>query len=450
MAVTAIAVNLESFEVMNPMTTHSVEHRMTQAAPQAGMGGLRQPKSVAELGIRQAVLEDLALKILYLSGPYSVLDLSSQMRVGLAVADELMRRLRTMQLCEVTGMRENVPVIAITSQGRSRALELLSLSQYADATPVSIHSYVEQVRRQSVRNVEAHPPDVESAFAHLVLDSRTLWQIGTAINSGSSIFLHGPTGVGKTTIAQTLSRVVAEDAVWIPYSLEVNGQVISIYDPLIHEAINDAASFEDADQRWVLCHRPVVTVGGELTMDMLNLQFDPNTKFYDAPVQMKANNGVLIIDDFGRQRMRPEELLNRWIVPLDRRIDFLKLAGGKKFEIPFEVLVVFATNMDPAKLVDAAFLRRIQTKIRVGTISDEQFCEIFRRVCKERGLQYDASMLTDVVDIIRSKLHQALRPCYPRDIVNQICWAARYERKQPVIDHASVMRAVENYFLSKS
>ena len=372
------------------------------------------------------------------------------MRVSLSVADELMRRLRAMQLCEVTGMHGNVPEIAITSQGRSRALDLLSLSQYADATPVSIGSYVDWVERQSVRKVDIHPQDVEKAFAHLVLDSRTLWQIGTAINSGGSIFLHGPTGVGKTTIAETLSRLIAENAVWIPYSLEVNGQIISIFDPLLHQAVSDAPSLDEADARWVLCHRPVVTVGGELSMDMLDLQFDPNTRFYDAPVQMKANNGVLIIDDFGRQRVRPEELLNRWIVPLDRRVDFLKLAGGKKFKIPFEMLVVFATNMDPAKLVDAAFLRRIQTKVKIGSISDEQFCEIFRRVCKERGLEYDSTMLADVVEVIRSKQHQALRPCYPRDIVNQICWAARYERKEPIIEHASVMKAVENYFLSKS
>jgi energy-coupling factor transporter ATP-binding protein EcfA2 len=412
-------------------------------------GPLRRPKSVSELGVRKPLLEDLALKILYLSGPFSVLDVAKHMRIGLPVADELVHRLRTLQLCEVTGMHGNVADIAITSQGRSRALELLSLGQYADAAPISLQCYVRYVRSQSVRNVEVHPPDVESAFAHLVLDSKILWQIGTALNSGSSIFLHGPTGVGKTTIAETLSRVVAEDAVWIPYALEVNGQIIAVYDPLIHKAV-DAPLSEDGDQRWIRCHRPVVMVGGELSMDMLNLQFDPIAKFYDAPIQMKANNGVLIIDDFGRQRVRPEELLNRWIVPLDRGIDFLKLAGGKKFEIPFEMLVVFATNMDPAKLVDAAFLRRIQTKIKVGVISDEQFCEIFRRVVRERGLECDANMLNDLVDIIRSKLHQALRPCFPRDIVNQICWAARYEGKQPVLDHASVMRAVENYFLNKS
>jgi energy-coupling factor transporter ATP-binding protein EcfA2 len=447
-----MATGLGRFGMIDQMMAPSYQQqRRTQALPPASLVGYpRRPGSISQLGIRQAVLEDLGLKILYLSGPFSVLDFSSQMRVSPSVADELMRRLCAMQLCEVTGMHGDVPEIAITSQGRSRALELLSLSQYADATPVPIGSYVDWVLRQSVRNVEVHPSDVEKAFAHLVLDGRTLWQIGVAINSGGSIFLHGPTGVGKTTIAETLSRLVAADPVWVPYSVELNGQIISIHDPLVHRSVNDAPGFEEADPRWVLCHRPVVTVGGELTMDMLDLQFDPTTKFYNAPIQMKANNGVLIIDDFGRQRVRPEELLNRWIVPLDRRLDFLKLAGGKKLEIPLEILVVFATNMDPAKLVDAAFLRRIQTKIRIGSISDEQFCEIFRRVCKERGLEYDSSMLTDVVEVIRGKQHQALRPCYARDIVNQICWAARYERKEPIIEHASVMKAVENCFLSKS
>ena len=195
------------------------------------MGSPRQPKSVSELGIRQTVLDDLALKILYLSGPFSVLDLSNHMRIGLAVADELMRRLRTMQLCEVTGMHDNVPDLAITSQGRSRALELLSLSQYADATPVSLRSYVDQVRRQSVRNVEVHPPDVESAFSHLVLDSRTVWQIGTAINSGGSIFLHGSTGVGKTTIAETLDGGIIKFRIGVELQVQhIHGQFAPDHD----------------------------------------------------------------------------------------------------------------------------------------------------------------------------------------------------------------------------
>jgi hypothetical protein len=182
---------------------------------------------------------------------------------------------------------------------------------------------------------------------------------------------------------------------------------------------------------------------------MLDLQYNPVTKYYVGPVQMKANNGVLIIDDFGRQKVHPDVLLNRWVVPLDRRIDFLTLAGGKKIEIPFEALVVFATNMDPAKLIDAAFLRRIQTKIKIGEVSDEQFCEIFRRVAGQKQLAFDPDMPRELINFIRNTLHQELRSCYPRDIVNQVCWAARYEDRRPYLDRASLKQAVDAYFLTK-
>jgi predicted ATPase with chaperone activity len=411
------------------------------------VGSLQKPESVSDVGVRKEVLEDLALKFLYLSGPLSVIELSKNLRLSFRVTEELFGRLRAQQLCEVTGMSGNVPNIAITSQGRLRALELLSMSQYLGPAPVSLKSYAKQVRQQSVRNVEVHPPDVERAFAHLVLDSRILSQLGTALNSGTSIFLYGPTGVGKTAIAETLSRVLAEDKVWIPFAVEVDGQIIAVYDPSIHKSVAEPVSWNN-DGRWVLCHRPAVLVGGELTIEMLDLQFNPSTKFYTGPVQMKANNGVLIIDDFGRQRLQPEALLNRWVVPLDRRIDFLTLAGGRTIEIPFEVMVVFATNMDPSELLDAAFLRRIQTKIKIGAVSDEQFCEIFRRVAESYGLEADADTLKDLIEVIRVSLKHDLRSCYPRDIVNQIRWAARYEGRKPHLDHAAVMRAVEAYFLT--
>jgi predicted ATPase with chaperone activity len=417
----------------------------SQSKPLAGP--LQKPESVSDVGVRKEVLEDLALKFLYLSGPLSVVELSNHIRLSFRVTEELFVRLRAQQLCEVTGMSGNVPNIAITSQGRSRAVELLSMSQYLGAAPVSLGSYAKQVRQQSVRNVEVHPPDVIRAFSHLVLDSRILSQLGTALNSGTSIFLYGPTGVGKTAIAETLSRVLAEDKVWIPFAVEVDGQIIAVYDPSIHKSVAEAVSW-NSDGRWVLCHRPAVLVGGELTIEMLDLQFNQSTKFYTSPVQMKANNGVLIIDDFGRQRLQPEALLNRWVVPLDRRIDFLTLAGGRTIEIPFELMVVFATNMDPSELLDAAFLRRIQTKIKIGAVSDEQFCEIFRRVAAAHGLEADAGILNDLIEVIRVNLKQELRSCYPRDIVNQIRWAAKYEGRKPHLDHAAVMRAVEAYFLS--
>jgi hypothetical protein len=250
-------------------------------------------------------------------------------------------------------------------------------------------------------------------------------------------------------MAASLSRVLAEDAVWIPHAVEVDGQIITVFDPAIHKRVPELEP-QEHDDRWVLCNRPTVLVGGELTVEMLDLQFNPITKFYVGPVQMKANNGVLIIDDFGRQRLRPEELLNRWVVPLDRKIDFLTLAGGKKIEIPFEMLVVFASNIDPAELVDQAFLRRIQTKIKIGEVSNEQFCEIFKRVARDKGVDGEPTICNELIDFIRDTLKQELRSCYPRDIVNQVCWAARYDGTKPFLNHESLMQAVDAYFLVKS
>jgi predicted ATPase with chaperone activity len=397
--------------------------------------------------MRQTVLEGLALKTLYLAGPITVLDLAQQMRLGFDLTSELFSRMRTDQLCHVTGMVGNVPKIAITSQGRSRALELLSQNQYTGPAPVSLENYVTMVRRQSVRNMVVHRLDVERAFAHMVIDSNTLSQFGTALNSGAAIFLHGPPGVGKSAVAETMARVLAEDAVWVPYAVEIDGQIIVVYDPVLHDRVDEPKP-EMTDERWVRCHRPSVLVGGELTVEMMDLQFNPSTRFYVGPVQMKANNGALIIDDFGRQRLRPEELLNRWVVPLDRGIDFLTLAGGRKIEIPFEMLVVFATNMDPSSLVDAAFLRRIQTKIKIGACSDEQFHEIFRRVAAQQQLEVDPGLVDQLISLIRGTLNQELRACYPRDLVSQVCWAARFEDRKPSLDRAALMAAVDTYFLS--
>jgi predicted ATPase with chaperone activity len=410
-------------------------------------GPEQRPQAVEELGVRKAFLEDLALKILYVSGSLSVLELSEKMRLAFEVGTELFVHMRSERFCQVTGMAGNIPHISITTEGRNRATELLSHSQYAGPAPVTLESYVEQVKKQSVRDVDVRPANVERAFAHLVVDQDKLRQFGTALNSGSAVFLYGPAGTGKTTFAETLSNVLSKDDVWIPYAVEIDSQVITVFDPSIHKRSTNSKG-SDHDERWVLCQRPKILVGGELTIEMLDLQFNPQSKFYVAPVQMKANNGVLIIDDFGRQRVRPEELLNRWVVPLDRRIDFLTLAGGKKIEMPFEMLIVFASNIDPADLVDQAFLRRIQTKIKIGACTDEQFTEIFRRYAKEQSVLWEDGICNDLIHFIRTTLKQELRSCHPRDIVNQVRWAARYEGRTPYLDRTSLMRAVEAYFLT--
>jgi predicted ATPase with chaperone activity len=412
-------------------------------------GPEHSPSSIAETGVRASVLEDLALKTLYLSGPFSVAELTRQMHIGYEVATQLFDRLRTKLLCEVTGMFGHVPNMAITSMGRTRAMELLSQSQYSGAAPVSLQSYVEQVRRQSVRNLRVSPEDVEQSFSKYVLDPKTISQFGTALNSGEAIFLYGPPGTGKTSAAETLASVLAKDAVWVPHSIEVDGQIIVVFDPTVHKRFETAGELHH-DKRWVRCHRPTVIAGGELTMEMLDLQFSSATNYYVGPVQMKANNGTLIIDDFGRQRMTPEELLNRWVVPLDRGIEFLTLAGGRKIEVPFELLVVFASNKDPMKLMDPAFLRRIHTKIKIGAVTPPQFCEIFRRVAAQHQATVEEQMIYDLIAVIRDELKEELRACHPRDLVSQVAWAARYEGKPVELDRTSLMKAVESYFLARS
>jgi predicted ATPase with chaperone activity len=404
-------------------------------------------RSIEQTGIRKNLLEDLALKIIYLVGETSLNELARQMGLSNKIVEELFQRLRKDQLCQVTGMTGGTHRVVASSGGRSRALELLAQNQYVGPAPVSLEDYVARIRAQSVLDNRITPEDVSRAFADLVLDSRTLHQLGVAATSGRGIFLYGPTGTGKTTIAETLTRLFDHDPVWVPYAVEVDGQIITVYDPVLHQRLEQAADPEQ-DGRWVRCRRPRMMVGGELTIEMLDLQFNTGTRFYTGPVQMKSNNGVLIIDDFGRQRVSPEELLNRWVVPLDRRIDFITLAGGRKIEIPFDLLVVFATNLDPAKLVDEAFLRRIQTKIKVNFMTPDQFREIFRRLCERHELHYEAELADGLIRMIEQEYKEPLRACYPRDILQQVLWMAQYRQKEPALDRKAIENACQNYFLA--
>jgi len=425
------------------LTMNELECDILKKDPEASPSS--RPESLTDLDVSSGILEDLALKTLYVCGSLSVLELANKIRLSYQTTNDLFNRLRADLCCQVTGMTSNIPQIAITSAGRTRAADLLTQNRYVGAAPVSFDSYVMQVRHQSSKKVSFHEEDMTRAFSHLVVDSETLRALGTALNSGSSLFLYGPPGVGKTTYAEVLSRVLAEDAVWIPYAVEIDGQIITVYDPSVHKAIAQPEMTE-YDPRWVLCERPAVLVGGELTAEMLDLQFNTVSKFYVGPVQMKANNGVLIIDDFGRQRLRPEELLNRWIVPLDRRIDFMTMEGGKKIEMPFEMLVVFASNLNPAELVDPAFIRRIKTKIRIGAVTQEQFKEIFNRYAEQNDVKFDPGVPQDLINYIEGYLRQELRSCYPRDIIEQVCWAARYDKREPYINRTSLIQAIRAYF----
>ncbi|HEX6315829.1 MAG TPA: hypothetical protein VFZ73_13255 [Gemmatimonadaceae bacterium] len=406
------------------------------------------PRTIEATGIRRKVLEDLALKILHLTGELSLRELAERMRVPLRIVDEIFGRLRKENLCHVTGMAAGIHRIVTTSEGKERAIELLAVTQYAGPVPVSLPAYVDRVKAQTVRNLNIDAAMVRRAFARLVLPDETITQLGTALASGRAIFLYGPPGTGKTTIADSMLRLFEVETIWVPYAVEADGQIIEVFDPGIHRALPQPDD-HDHDARWVRCERPRVMVGGELTIDMLDLQYNPASRFYAAPVQMKASNGLLIVDDFGRQRVRPDELLNRWVVPLDRSIDFLTLAGGRKIEIPFDMLVVFATNLDPSDLVDEAFLRRIQTKIRLNSITRDDFHEISRRVCSDLDLEYQHAPIDALIDTITHELQLELRACFPGDLIQQVCWTARYRREVPRLDATSLDLACRTYFVSR-
>jgi energy-coupling factor transporter ATP-binding protein EcfA2 len=404
------------------------------------------PQAVFETGIRKSLLDELAVKILFLNGEMSVVDLSEHMCLSLAIVEEVFRFLRKEQFCEVKGMIGGSHRIVATGQGKARASELLALNQYAGPAPVSLFDYTTRVHSQSVQQAVVQPGELVRAFQPLVLDDDILSRLGTAVASGTSIFLYGPAGTGKTSIANCIAAIFKDD-VWIPHAIEVDNQIITVYDPAVHRK-RERNPIEGSDTRWVLCCRPCIFAGGELSAEMLDLQFNATTRFYTAPLQMSANNGVLVLDDFGRQRMRAEELLNRWMTPLDRRADFLALPGGKKFRVPFDLFPIFATNLDPRELADEAFLRRIPNKIKVGHATPEQFMEIFQKECSARFVSCDSGVPEHLVHYIMFEMKQNLCQCYPRDIINQIFWTAAYLGVEPRLNRKTVEQACRNYFLS--
>ena len=407
---------------------------------------LAAPQDIQKTGIRKGLLEDLALKILYLRGEMSLVELGEHMGLSLGVIEEIFQFFRKEQLCEVKGMTAGSHRIVASAQGKLRAADLLSISQYVGTVPVSLSEYATWVKIQSVQAPSITQADLRRAFQQLVLSDEVLSQLGTAVFSGTSIFLYGPPGTGKTTIASYIPDIY-NDEIWIPYAVEVDNQIISVYDPGVHKKVEVPAR-EEFDKRWARCKRPRVFAGGELTGEMLDLQFNANSKYFTAPLQMKANNGVLVLDDFGRQRIRPEELLNRWMTPLDRRLDFLTLPGGRKFEVPFDLFVVFSTNLDPKQLADEAFLRRISNKIKITHATPEQFLEIFQLECWSRFLPYDEGLPGHVAKYITEVVKQPLAHCYARDLINQIFWAAAYQGMPARLTRETLEEACRNYFLS--
>ncbi len=399
------------------------------------------PMRLEDAGISSTLVEDLFLRHVHLKRCNSIGAASESMALAYPIVERVFRDLRTQHLLEVSGMIGDDYVFSLTSAGRTMAADRCRRCQYAGPAPVSLKAYQESVVGQRPQ-VAINQASLRLAMGDLVVTDRLLDQLGPALAAQNSIFLYGPAGTGKTSLAERMLRVYGDHIV-MPYAVEVDSQIIVLFDPAVHERVH--MDIEDADPRWVVCHRPCVIVGGELVPSMMDLRLDESSGTYAPPIQMKANGGILVIDDFGRQLISPRDLLNRWIVPLDRRVDYLSLNYGVRFEIPFELMVVFATNLEPSELADEAFLRRIPNKILVDAVRPEIFDEIFRRVLAKFGMPCDDGAYERLRELCLARGGD-LRPSYPRDMCQIIRALKTYEERPLRAGLADLERAVELFF----
>lgn len=402
---------------------------------------LRPPKSPEELGVPYALVADLVLRRCLLEGKTNVTGLSNALALSAGLVDKIVQELREKKEIEVLGMVGRDYTLALTGHGQNHATDRLQQSRYAGACPVSLDQYRSVVAAQRLA-VHVNRETLKAAFSDLVISDDLLDELGPALNANGAMFLYGPPGTGKTSIAERIVRI-SPDHVLVPKAVEVDGQIISVFDSTVHVPADHQP--EDLDPRWILCHRPRVVVGGELVGSMLDLTFDQTSGVYLAPLQMKANNGVMIIDDFGRQVLTPDQLLNRWIVPLDRRVDYLSLNYGVSFEVPFDVKVVLSTNLDPADLGDEAFFRRIQTKIFIGSITEDAFDWILARVAHAMGVACDGESATYLRTLCIAEGGD-LRPYLPADVCKLVKALAMYEGIAPALDRHSIDRVLSLYY----
>ena len=418
---------------------------------------LPPPATLEETGLHPDTLAQILLKTL-VSGEASGSALAEKLRLPYSVLDLLIQHGRVEKLLEVRGTSGAGSAgyrYVLTDLGRERATQFFELSRYVGPAPVPLAHYNAYVRACMAAKPYLNRDRLARGFGNLVVSKGMFDQLGPAVNSGKSLFLYGAPGNGKTVLAEGIGRAYG-DEMYMPYAVDVDGQTITMYDPVSHKLWEGPQSSGDSvvtttaiDRRWARIVRPVVVVGGELTLEMLDLTFNPIARFYEAPIQLKANGGVFVVDDFGRQRIPARDLLNRWIVPLESRVDFLTLHTGRKFEVPFNVLIVFATNLRPESLADEAFLRRIPYKILAKNPTMEEYCRIFELNCEHRGIRFDPVM----VEYLNRKYYQPrklqMRACHPRDLISQVVDRCRYEDRDPVITRELLDAACSSYFVEE-
>ena len=403
------------------------------------------PEELSETGVHEAFLCDLALKHVAMLPEPTTITVADRLHLPRALTEELLYHLYREKLIE---MRLQSAVgatrYAMLDHGWERVSRLQTQSGYLGPAPVSLDDYAHMMRLQAVPSRSATMETVRNAFKDLVLPDSLLQTLGCVINSRSSLFLTGLAGTGKTAVSERMNAALT-GSIWIPYAIEVDGQVIRVYDAHSHRTVKQQESLIEHDRRWIEVERPLIIVGGELTLDNTDLTWSESAKFYEAPFQVKSNGGTLVIDDFGRQRVSPTDLLNRWILPLERRVDFLTLHSGKKIEVPFEQLVVFSTNLDERDLVDDAFLRRMGYRARVEPPTPSAFVEIFRRTATNRGIAINQDCMDHVLrKYVAEK--RIMKGCEPRDLLNKVNDICLFEGRVPQLTTELIDLAWGNYF----
>jgi predicted ATPase with chaperone activity len=416
---------------------------------------LGKPHSLSALQIPQNLMIDILLRLFYSEGLLSIRRIIDVMKVPMMI-EELIKLLTTDMLIKVhsgdAGMGILGYLYSLTEAGEKRARAAMDRSLYIGPAPVPIHLYNEVVELQSINSRGVQPEQVIESLKDMVLPEDFHRKIGPAINTASSLFIYGPSGNGKTTIAKKMADLISDiEPIWLPYAVTAGGQIIRIYDPLVHEQIEVTKQhtqvYGEVDPRFGLFRRPSVVVGGELKLDELDLRFDPTAKTYEAPLQMKANGGLFLIDDFGRQQARPLEMLNRWIVPLDEQVDYLRLKTGQTLVVPFRQLIVFATNLRPYELAEDAFFRRIQMKVKVDSPSEENYRKIFELNCNLFEVEFDEEIYNYLVNTYYRDVGRDFQAVHPGDLLTILKALCKYENRKLSLAIDLIDSACQSYFV---
>ena len=453
--------NLEELEG-SPANDLEILSRSLNASPQqdsASAGVIPPvPETLEDTGLTVSTLQQLVLKKMYAQGDMLGRELSESLGLKFSLIEPIIEFLRRQHFIEAKkslGMGSSTVLFALTDTGKNAARECLESNQYTGAAPVPLAQYSEMVRRQRRSDGWLTPDALQKAYSRMVVTPRLLAQIGPAVSSGNSFLIYGQPGNGKTFLAEALMNV-DDSCVYVPHALDCQGIIVQVFDPLYHQRVEDSeeqsvfSNGPQHDRRWIKCRRPFIVTGGELTLSMLDLNYNATSKIYDAPYQLKANNGIYLIDDFGRQQCTPAEVLNRWIVPMERRVDYLKFHNGGKITVPFEAFLIFSTNQNPEQLGDEAFLRRIQYKMLLRSPDEHEFTTIFQKFCESKSLKHEDGLIARFIDEHYRKNRRPFRRCHPRDILSHAIDLIHFEKLPFVLTNDLVDRAFESCFLEET